>query len=68
MHQLRAMGIAKFKDQRRYTVMGPVMASIALLAQVHDKIFPGRAYVSHWWCFPQDLDMWRAEKDSEPNW
>ena len=33
-------------NQRRYTVTGPVMASMALLVKVHKKNFPGRAYVS----------------------
>ena len=46
MNQLLAMGIKDFKDQRRYTVTGPVMASISLLIKVHKKKFPGRAYVS----------------------
>ena len=44
--QLRDMGITEFKEQRRYTVTGPVMASIALLIKVHKQNFPGRAYVS----------------------
>ena len=46
MDQLIAMGIEEYKDQRRYTVTGPVMASMALLIKVHKKNFPGRAYVS----------------------
>ena len=46
MNQLFAMNIKDFKDQRRYTVTGPVMASMALLIKVHKKNFPGRAYVS----------------------
>ena len=40
------MGIKDFKEQRRYTVTGPVLASMALLMKVHMKNFPGRAYVS----------------------
>ena len=44
--QLRAMGITEFKEQRRYTVTGPVIASMALLIKVHKQNFPGRAYVS----------------------
>ena len=44
--QLRDMGITEFKEQRRYTVTGPVMASMALLIKVHKQNFPGRAYVS----------------------
>ena len=44
--RLIAMGIADWKEQRRYTVTGPVMASMALLIKVHKKNFPGRAYVS----------------------
>ena len=40
------MGIDGWKEQRRYTVTGPVMASMALLIKVHKKNFPGRAYVS----------------------
>ena len=43
MNQLIAMGI---KEQRRFAVTGPVMASMALLIKVHKKNFPGRAYVS----------------------
>ena len=46
MNQLLAMNIKYFKDQRRYTVTGPVMASMALLIKVHKKNFPGRADVS----------------------
>ena len=46
MDQLIAMGIEDFKDQRRYTITCPVMASMALLIKVHKKNFPGRAYVS----------------------
>jgi len=46
MNQLVSMGIKDFKDQRKYTVTGPVMASMALLIKVHKKNFPGRAYVS----------------------
>ena len=44
--QLISMGIKDFKEQRMYTVTGPVMASMALLIKVHKKNFPGRAYVS----------------------
>ena len=44
--QLIAMGIDDWKEQRRFTVTGPVMASMALLIKVHKKNFPGRAYVS----------------------
>ena len=44
--QLTSMGIKDFKEQRQYTVTGPVMASMALLIKVHKKNFPGRAYVS----------------------
>ena len=40
------MGIKDFKEQRQYTVTGPVMASMALLIKVHKKNFPGMAYVS----------------------
>ena len=46
MDQLIAMGIEDFKEQRRFAVTGPVMASMALLIKVHKKNFPGRAYVS----------------------
>ena len=46
MNQLIAMGITDWKEQRKYTVTGPVMASMALLIKVHKKNFPGRAYVS----------------------
>ena len=46
MDQLIAMGIKDFKEQRRFAVTGPVMASMALLIKVHKKNFPGRAYVS----------------------
>ena len=46
MNQLKSMGIGDFKEQRKYTVTGPVMASMALLIKVHKKNFPGRAYVS----------------------
>ena len=46
MNQLVSMSIKDFKDQRKYTVTGPVMASMALLIKVHKKNFPGRAYVS----------------------
>ena len=46
MNQLKSMGIEDFKEQRKYTVTGPVMASLALLIKVHKKNFPGRAYVS----------------------
>ena len=46
MNQLKSMGIEDFKEQRKYTVTGPVMASMALLIKVHKKNFPGRAYVS----------------------
>ena len=45
MNQLKSMGIEDFKEQRKYTVTGPVMASMALLIKVHKKNFPGRAYV-----------------------
>ena len=41
-----AMKITAFKEQRRFAVTGPVMASMALLVKVHKKKFPGRAYVS----------------------
>ena len=44
--QLIEMGIDGWKEQRRYTVTGPVMASMALLIKVHKKNFPGRAYCS----------------------
>ena len=44
--QLIAMGIDDWKEQRRFTVTGPVMASMALLIKVHKKNFPGRAYES----------------------
>ena len=40
------MGIEDFKEQRKFTITGPVMASMALLIKVHKKNFPGRAYVS----------------------
>ena len=46
MNQLISMGIMEWKDQRNYAVMGPVMASMALLIKVHKKNFPGRAYVA----------------------
>ena len=46
MNQLVSMGINEWKDQRKFTVTGPVMASMALLIKVHKKNFPGRAYVS----------------------
>ena len=46
MDQLISMGITNYKEQRSYTVTGPVMASMALLIKVHKKNFPGRAYVS----------------------
>ena len=46
MNQLVAMGIKGYKEQRRFAVTGPVMASMALLVKVHKKNFPGRAYVS----------------------
>ena len=46
MDQLIAMGIKDFKEQRRFAVTGPVMASMALLIKVYKKNFPGRAYVS----------------------
>jgi len=46
MDQLISMGIKDFKEQRRYTITGPVMAAMALLIKVHKKNFPGRAYVS----------------------
>ena len=46
MNQLIALGITDWKEQRKYTVTGPVMASMALLIKVHKKNFPGRAYVS----------------------
>ena len=45
IHQLREMGITEFKEQRRYTVTGPVMALMALLIKVHKQNFPGRANV-----------------------
>ena len=44
--QLKSMGIEDFKEQRKFTVTGPVMAFMALLIKVHKKNFPGRAYVS----------------------
>ena len=46
MDQLISMRITDFKEQRMYTVTGPVMASMALLIKVHKKNFPGRTYVS----------------------
>ena len=46
MDQLISTGITNYKEQRSYTVTGPVMASMALLIKVHKKNFPGRAYVS----------------------
>ena len=46
MNQLKSMGIEDYKEQRKLTVTGPVMASMALLIKVHKKNFPGRAYVS----------------------
>ena len=46
MDQLISMGITDWKEQRLYTVTGPVLASMALLIKVHKKNFPGRAYVS----------------------
>ena len=46
MDQMVAMKITDFKEQRRFAVTGPVMASMALLVKVHKKNFPGRAYVS----------------------
>jgi len=46
MDQLIAMGIKDFKEQRRFAVTGPVMASVVLLIKVHKKNFPERAYVS----------------------
>ena len=45
MNQLILMGITDLKDQQKYTVMGTVMASMALLIKVHKKIFPGTAYL-----------------------
>ena len=41
-----AMKRTDSKEQRRFAVTGPVMASIALLVKVHKENFPGRAYVS----------------------
>ena len=41
MDQLVSMGITDFKEQRMYTVTGPVMASMALLLKVHYRIFQG---------------------------
>ena len=46
MDQLISMGITDYKEQRLYSVTGPVLASMALLIKVHKKNFPGRAYVS----------------------
>jgi len=46
MDQLISMGITDYKEQRLYSVTGPVLASMALLKKVHKKKFPGRAYVS----------------------
>ena len=40
------MGIDDWKEQRRFTVTGPVMALMVLLIKVHKKNFPGRSYVS----------------------
>ena len=45
MIQLVLIGIKDFKDQRKYTMTGPQMASMELLINVHKKNFPGRAYV-----------------------
>ena len=39
MGQIVAMNITDFKEQRRFAVTGPVMASIALLVKVHKKNF-----------------------------
>ena len=39
MSQLVDMGIKDFKEQRRFAVTGPVMASMALLVKVHKKNF-----------------------------
>ena len=44
--QLVAMGLKDYKQQRRYRVTGPVMASMALLIKFHKQNFVGRAYVS----------------------
>ena len=46
MNQLISMEIKDFKEQRRYTITGPVMAAMALLIKVHKKNFPGRAVAS----------------------
>ena len=44
--QLIEMGIDGWKEQRRYTVNGPVMALMALLINVRKKNFSGRACFS----------------------
>ena len=44
--QLISMGIKDVKEQRMYTITGPVIVPMALLIKVHKKNFPGRAYVS----------------------
>ena len=46
MNQLVAMEIKGYKEQRRFAMTGLVMVSIALLAKVKKKNFPGRVYVS----------------------
>ena len=39
------MDIEDFKEQRKFTVTGPVMASMALLIKANKKNVPGRAYI-----------------------
>ena len=46
INQLKCMGIEDYKEQRKLTVTGPVVASMALLIKVHEQNFPGRVYVS----------------------
>ena len=46
MDQLIAMGITDFKEQRKFAVTAPVMASMYLLIKVQKANFPGRAVVS----------------------
>ena len=44
MNQVVSIGINEWKDEQKYTVTGPAMAS--MLIKVHKKNFPGGAYVS----------------------
>ena len=45
MDKLILMGIMDYKEQQLYSVIALVLASMALLINVHRKYFPGRAYV-----------------------